>query len=98
MSSGIALLYCRSAFEPPRPLTLTSATRPGMIVSAGMKIFGYAPMSGGRRAADMLFADSARWTWAKFVVQYPNDRTKPRPNTIAIQLASIGFVTLPTPR
>ena len=40
MSSGIALLYCRSGFLPPRPLTVTSATRPGMIVSAGMKIFG----------------------------------------------------------
>ena len=40
MSSGIALLYCRSALLPPRPLTVTSATRPGMIVSAGMKIFG----------------------------------------------------------
>jgi hypothetical protein len=25
---------------PPSPLTDTSATRPGMIVSAGMKIFG----------------------------------------------------------
>ena len=40
MSSGIALLYCRSGLVPPRPLTVTSATRPGMIVSAGMKIFG----------------------------------------------------------
>ena len=40
-----------------------------MIVRAGMKIFGKAPMSGVRRAADRFFADSARWTSAKFVVQ-----------------------------
>ena len=40
-----------------------------MIVIAGMKIFGYAPISGVRRAALRLLADSARWTSAKFVVQ-----------------------------
>ena len=39
-------------------------------------------MIGVRRAADMSLADSARWTSAKFVVQYPNDSTKPRPNTM----------------
>ena len=40
-----------------------------MMVSAGMKIFGKAPISGVRRAADMFLADRARWTSAKFVVQ-----------------------------
>ncbi len=45
------------------------AIRPGMIVSAGMKIFGNAPISGVRWAADRSLADSARCTSAKFVVQ-----------------------------
>ena len=40
-----------------------------MIVSAGMKSFGNAPISGVRRAALMLRADIARCTSAKFVVQ-----------------------------
>ena len=40
-----------------------------MIVRAGMKIFGYAPMIGVRCAADRSLAESARWTSAKFVVQ-----------------------------
>ena len=35
----------------------------------GMKIFGIAPISGVRRAAERLRAESARWTSAKFVVQ-----------------------------
>ena len=46
-----------------------SAIRPGMMVRAGMKIFGYAPISGVRWAADRSLADRARWTSAKFVVQ-----------------------------
>ena len=40
-----------------------------MIVTAGMKAFGNAPISGVRRAALRLLALSARWTSAKFVVQ-----------------------------
>ncbi len=68
-----------------------------MMVIAGMKIFGYAPISGVRWAAFRSLAASARWTSAKFVVQYPNDSTNPSPNTIAIQLAPIGLVTCPTP-
>ncbi len=40
-----------------------------MIVSAGMKIFGYAPISGVRCPADRSLAASARCTSAKFVVQ-----------------------------
>ena len=40
-----------------------------MIVSAGMNSFGKAAMSGVRRAALMFFADSARCTSAKLVVQ-----------------------------
>ncbi len=36
---------------------------------AGRKILGKAPISGVRRDADMLRADRARWTSAKFVVQ-----------------------------
>ena len=69
ISSGIALLYSLSGSSPPRPGTVASATRPGMIVTAGMKTFGKAPISGVRRAALRLFALSARWTSAKFVVQ-----------------------------
>ena len=48
---------------------MASAIRPGMMVRAGMKIFGYAPISGVRWAADRSLADRARWTSAKFVVQ-----------------------------
>ena len=40
ISSGIALLYCLSGSSPPRPGITASATSPGMIVTAGMKIFG----------------------------------------------------------
>ena len=40
ISSGIALLYSMFGSSLPRPLIVTSATRPGMIVTAGMKIFG----------------------------------------------------------
>jgi hypothetical protein len=46
-----------------------SAIRPGMMVRAGRKIFGNAPISGVRWAADRSLADSARCTSAKFVVQ-----------------------------
>ena len=38
-------------------------------MTIGMSAFGNAPMIGVRRAADMLLADSARCTSAKFVVQ-----------------------------
>ena len=38
-------------------------------MTSGISAFGYAPMIGVRRAADMFLADSARWTSAKFVVQ-----------------------------
>jgi hypothetical protein len=69
MSSGIALLYCRSPDLAPRPLTVTTAIRPGITVSSGMKIFGKAPMIGVRRAAFMSLALSARCTSAKLVVQ-----------------------------
>ncbi len=40
ISSGIAALYWRLGSDLPSPLIATSATSPGMIVSAGMKIFG----------------------------------------------------------
>jgi hypothetical protein len=77
ISRGIASLYvgssppveARSVPPLPRLGTRTRAIRPGMIVSAGMKIFGYAPMSGVRCPADRSLAASARWTSAKFVVQ-----------------------------
>src|SRR5215217_7424139 len=39
----------------------------------------------------MSLADSARWTSAKLVLQYPNDSTKPSPNTVATQSAPIGL-------
>jgi hypothetical protein len=45
------------------------AIRPGMMVRAGMKILGNAPISGVRSAADMSLADRARCTSAKLVVQ-----------------------------
>ena len=40
ISSGIALLYSMFGSSPPSPSIVTSATRPGMTVIAGMKIFG----------------------------------------------------------
>ena len=40
-----------------------------MMVRAGMKILGKAPISGVRSAADRFLADRARWTSVKFVVQ-----------------------------
>jgi len=60
---------------------------------AGRKIFGNAPISGVRREADMLRADSARCTSAKFVVQSPNPSTKPRPKTTPTQSDISGLVT-----
>ena len=64
------MLYCSARLDlPPRPLTVTTAISPGRMMIAGRKIFGKAPISGVRRAADMFLADSARWTSAKFVVQ-----------------------------
>ena len=69
ISSGIALLYSMFGSLLPSAGIVTSATRPGITVMAGMKIFGNAPISGVRCAALRLLADSARWTSAKFVVQ-----------------------------
>ena len=40
MSSGIALLYSMFGASLPSPRMVTSAIRPGMTVTAGMKIFG----------------------------------------------------------
>jgi hypothetical protein len=42
---------------------------PGRIMMNGSTSFGNAPISGVRWAADRFFADRARWTSAKFVVQ-----------------------------
>lgn len=53
-----------------------------------MKNFGKAPMIGVMRAAFWSFADIARWTSAKLVVQYPNERQKPRPMTMPNQSPS----------
>ena len=44
-----------------------------------MKTLGKAPMIGVIRAELSSLAAIARCTSAKFVVQYPNDRQKPRP-------------------
>ena len=68
ISSGIALLYCNSSVVPSFGIT-TSAIMPGRIMMNGRKSFGIAPISGVRSAAERSFADSARWTSAKFVVQ-----------------------------
>lgn len=69
ISSGMASLYVRS--EPGVPIfgTTTAATRPGIITAKTMKIFGKAAISGVRLAADRFFADRARCTSAKLVVQ-----------------------------
>ena len=70
ISSGIALLYSMLGWPPPRPGITASATRPGMIVTNGMKIFGIgADQRRAPRGAERSCADSARWTSAKFVVQ-----------------------------
>jgi hypothetical protein len=62
-------LYWRS--EPLVPIfgTRTAATRPWIITRKTMKIFGNAAISGVRRPADRFFADRARCTSTKFVVQ-----------------------------
>ncbi len=57
----------------------------------GMSIFGNAAISGVRRAADMESAAMARWTTRKFVHQYPNDSTNPRPTTMPNISTPIGF-------
>ena len=41
----------------------------------------------------MLRADSARWTSAKLVVQYPKLSTNPSPNTTPTQSDASGLVT-----
>ncbi len=65
----MASLYWRS--EPLVPIlgTSTAATRPGIITRKTMKIFGNAAISGVRWAAERFFADRARCTSAKLVVQ-----------------------------
>ncbi len=74
ISSDSALLWVIPSPTSPA-LTLTScgtstpAIMPGMTMTNGMSAFGNAAMIGVRRAADMFFADRARWTSAKFVVQ-----------------------------
>ena len=98
MRAGMASLYSRPpAFSLPKFGMATRATRPGMTVTAGMKIFGNAAIRGVRWLALRSLAERARWISAKFVVQYPKDRTKPRPRTIETQFAPIGLVTSPTP-
>jgi hypothetical protein len=70
ISAGMALLYSWPGWEPdPKPFTVTSATRPGITTSSGMNSLGKAAISGVRCAAFMSFADRARCTSAKFVVQ-----------------------------
>ena len=63
-------------------VTSTAAIMPGRIVMNGTNIFGNAPMIGVRRAAEIESEAIARCTSTKLVVQYPNDSTKPRPNTM----------------
>src|SRR3954467_11203853 len=94
ISNGMVLLYC-IAPAPPRPWTSCDAISPGTMITNGISSFGHDAMIGVNRAAFMLLADSARCTSAKFVVQYPNDCTKPRPNTMASQLP-YGLLALPT--
>lgn len=69
ISSGMASLYVRPDSFDPMFGTTTAATRPGIITAKTMKIFGKAAISGVRFAADRFFADSARCTSAKLVVQ-----------------------------
>jgi hypothetical protein len=70
ISSGNALLNARfgSSALPMLGITI-SAIMPGTIMMSGSTSFGNAPISGVRWAADRSFADSARWTSAKLVVQ-----------------------------
>ena len=49
------------------------------------------PADGVRRAALMFRAAIARCTTRKLVHQYPNDSTKPRPNTMANQSTPMGL-------
>src|ERR1700689_4013841 len=70
---------------------MAMAIMPGKMTSAGKSILGKAAMSGVRRAADMELADMARCTTRKSVHQYPKERTKPRPNTMANQSTPNGL-------
>ncbi len=64
---------------------------PGMMTMKGRNIFGIVPISGVRRAADMDSAAMARCTTRKFVHQYPNESTKPRPATMPKISTPIAF-------
>src|SRR6202050_5837156 len=64
---------------------------PGMMTMKGRNILGIVPINGVRRAADMDSAAMARCTTRKFVHQYPNERTKPRPATIPKISTPMGF-------
>src|SRR5262245_59316690 len=68
---------------------------PGTITRKGKIIFGTAAMRGVRRAALMFLAAIARCTTRKLVHQYPNDSTKPNPNTMANQSTPIGLAEGP---
>src|SRR5271170_634182 len=72
-----------------------AAIMPGTMTRNGKNIFGTAATSGVLRAAVMFLAAIARWTTRKLVHQYPNDSTKPRPNTIAKMSTPIGLLAGP---
>src|SRR5882724_5784158 len=72
-----------------------TAIIPGRITSTGKIIFGTAAINGVRRAALMFLAAIARCTTRKLVHQYPKERTKPRPKTIANQSTPMGFAEGP---
>src|SRR3954469_16574025 len=95
ISPGMASLY-GSPPDSPIPGSSSTAAMPGMTIANGMKIFGNEPTIGVSRAALSSFADIARCTSAKLVVQYPNDRQNDRPNTSPTQ-SPIGL-SPPNPR
>ena len=60
ISSGMASLYVPASPPAPKSGITATAIRPGTIVRTGKKIFGKAPISGVRSAADRFLADRAR--------------------------------------
>jgi hypothetical protein len=69
----------------PRPGNSASPSSPGRITINGTIILKAAPMIGAIFAERRSRAARTRCTTRKSVVQYPNEITQPKPNTIPTQ-------------
>ncbi len=64
---------------------------PPMMTINGIAILKKEAIIGVIRAERRSFAEKARWTTRKSVVQYPKDKTKPSPRTMPPQVTNIPF-------